>query len=89
MEDGRVLVKRGFIQISFMIKTIDSLFFIQPHKNGSSSHSVKIPKVENNNQSLFKKVVMKNISKLAAISFMTIENTNKTLRFNGKGFAPI
>lgn len=32
---------------------------------------------------------MNNISKLAAISFVTIENTNKTLCFNGKGFAPI
>ena len=32
---------------------------------------------------------MKNISKLAAISTVKIENTNKTLSFSGKGFAPI
>ena len=89
MEDGKVLVKRGFIQISFMIKTIDSLFFIQPHKNGSSTHSVRISKLEDNNQNLFKKVVMKNTQKLGEISVITIENTNKTLHFTGNGFGSI
>jgi len=38
---------------------------------------------------MFQKIVMKNISKLAAISTVKIENTNKTLSFSGKGFAPI